>query len=169
MHPSPIKLSVRSLLLYWVVNTRIKRCHLAASHRENMVYSIAAIQSRDLFRGREYRISTPKVDSTSLEFYSVYKVQYEPSKRWLFHSIKTEYMYSMYMYILCCSLFHFRFTCASDQLTHWVCLTNISTSSFVCRLEWILQHCHGILSVAGTPCCYIALFNIESVLRSQLN
>ena len=49
---------------------------------------------------------------------------------------------------------------ASDQLTRWACLTDMSrteTSSFPCGLESMLLQCHGLLNFPGTLCCCCSL------------
>ena len=54
-------------------------------------------------------------------------------------------------YVPCRSLFRSCFTCASDQLTRWVCLTDARASLFTRWLESILFTL--LLNFAGTLCC----------------
>ena len=51
----------------------------------------------------------------------------------------------------------FPFRVGKQPVSTWMCLTDVSASSFACQLELILQHCYGILNLVGT--LLLPLFN----------
>lgn len=89
------------------------------------------------------------------------------------HAIKTvTFPFHRMEYILHCLSFHLHFACTSNQLTCWACLTDVSTSSLACRLEWFNQYSNTTIVLYCKLCwdtVLLPLFNTDCVLWSPLN